>query len=75
MKKSVAISTIIAFHALVIGVLLFQAGCSSEPETKPTSAKSTVEEIVPSNEEKAQIEEAKKEEAKKEVLPLLLKTT
>lgn len=69
MKKSVAISTIIAFHALVIGVLLFQAGCSSEPETKPTSAKSTVEEIVPSNEEKAQIEEAKKEEAKKEVLP------
>ena len=69
MKKSVAISTIIAFHALVIGVLLFQAGCSSEPETKPTSAKSTVEEIAPTNEEKTQIEEAKKEEAKAEVLP------
>lgn len=69
MKKSVAISTIVAFHALVIGVLLFQAGCSSEPETKPVSAKSTVEEIAPSKDEKAQMEEVKQEEAKKEVLP------
>ena len=69
MKKSVAISTIIAFHALVIGVLLFQAGCSSEPEKKPVSAKSTVEEIGQTKEEKAQVEELKKEEAKTEVLP------
>ena len=69
MKKSVAISTIIAFHALVIGVLLFQAGCSSEPEKKPVSAKSTVEEIGQTKEEKAQVEEIKQEEAKTENLP------
>ena len=70
MKKSVAISTIVAAHALVIGLLLFQAGCSSEPENKPVSAKTTVEEIAtPSTEEQAKIEEVKKEESKTEVLP------
>ena len=68
MKKSVAISTIVILHALVIGVLFIQAGCSSEPEKAPNSAKATVEEIAPSQEEKKQAEEFKKEESKTEVL-------
>lgn len=45
MKKSVAITTIIAFHAVLIGGMLIQAGCSSEPEAQPQKAQSTVEEI------------------------------
>ena len=48
MKKSVAITTIIAFHAVLIGGMLIQAGCSSEPEAQPQKAQSTVEEINPS---------------------------
>ncbi len=69
MKKSVAITTIIAFHAAVIGMLLIQAGCSSEPETSPTKAKSSVEEVKVNKIESAQVEELKREEAKVEVLP------
>ncbi len=69
MKKSVAITTIVAFHAAVIGMLLIQAGCSSEPEAAPTKAKSSVEEVKVNKIETAQVEELKKEEAKVEVLP------
>ncbi len=69
MKKSVAITTIIAFHAAVIGMLLIQSGCSSEPEAQPTKAKSSVEEVKVNKIETEQVEELKREEAKKEVLP------
>lgn len=66
MKKSVAITTIIAFHAALIGGMLIQAGCSSEPsDAQPAKAKSTVEEINPSQKEEAQ----SAEEAQKEVIP------
>ena len=52
MKKSVAITTIIAFHAALIGGMLIQAGCSSEPSNaQPAKAKSTVEEIAPQQKE------------------------
>ena len=55
MKKSFAITTIIALHAALIGGMLIQ-GCSSEPaETQPAKAKTTVEEINPAQpEEQAQ---------------------
>lgn len=51
MKKSFAITTIIALHAALIGGMLIQ-GCSSEPaETQPAKAKTTVEEINPAQPE------------------------
>lgn len=53
MKKSVAITTIIAFHAVLIGGMLIQAGCSSEPEAQPQKAQSTVEEINPSQKDES----------------------
>lgn len=40
MKKSVAITAIVALHATIIGTLLVQAGCSSEPE-KPQAGTAT----------------------------------
>ena len=40
MKKSVAITAIVALHAAIIGTLLVQAGCSSEPE-KPQAGTAT----------------------------------
>lgn len=46
MKKSVAITTIVAIHAAVIGVLLIQAGCSSDKEVQPPKANSAVEEVT-----------------------------
>lgn len=55
MKKSVAITTIIAFHAVLIGGMLIQAGCSSEPEAQPQKAQSTVEEINPSQKDESTV--------------------
>ena len=47
MKKSVAITTIITLHAAFIGVLLIQAGCSSNEEaTKAPSAETATEEVT-----------------------------
>lgn len=66
MKKSFAITTIIALHAALIGGMLIQ-GCSSEPaDTQPAKAKTTVEEINPAQpEEQAQPAAAET----KEVIP------
>ncbi len=47
MKKSVAITTIITLHVAFIGVLLIQAGCSSNEEaTKAPSAETATEEVT-----------------------------
>ncbi len=69
MKKSVAITTIVAFHAAVIGILLIQSGCSSEPNAPVSKATSSVEEINANKIETEQVEEFKQEEAKTVVLP------
>ena len=45
MKKSVALTTIIALHAAVIGILLIQAGCNSSEEVK-NEATSSIEEVT-----------------------------
>ena len=51
MKKSVAITTVLALHIAVISMLLIQAGCSSEPAepkaVQATSSASSVSEIKP----------------------------
>ncbi len=51
MKKSVAITTVLALHIAVISMLLIQAGCSSEPAepkvVQATSSTSSVSEIKP----------------------------
>ncbi len=47
MKKSVAITTIITIHAAIIGVLLIQAGCSTNEEaTKVPAAETSAEEVT-----------------------------
>lgn len=46
MKKSVAITTVLALHIGVISMLLVQAGCSSEPEAPAAKAKTTTEEVT-----------------------------
>lgn len=47
MKKSVAITAVLAFHVAAIGILMVQPGCSSEPE-KPAlgTAASTTEDVA-----------------------------
>lgn len=46
MKKSVAITAVLSFHVAVIGILLAQAGCSSDsPAPQATEAKTSVGEI------------------------------
>ena len=46
MKKSVAITTVLALHVAVISMLLIQAGCSSEPaEPAAVTAKTSVENV------------------------------
>jgi hypothetical protein len=46
MKKSVALTTIVAVHAAVIGILLIQAGCNSTEEQQPPKASTSVEEVT-----------------------------
>ena len=47
MKKSVAITAVLALHIAVISMLLVQAGCSSEPEAPEVAkAKTTTEEVT-----------------------------
>lgn len=62
MKKSVAITAVLALHIGVVGMLLVQAGCSSEPEAPAAKATVASEEpttIAPA-EQKEQSEAAKK---------------
>ena len=60
MKKSVAITTIIAIHAAVISVLLIQAGCSSEKEAQqPPKAETNVEEVTTISTGENSVSEAK----------------
>ncbi len=49
MKKSFAITTIVSLHAIVIGILLAQSGCTEEPPA--TKASSQVTEIASGSEE------------------------
>lgn len=59
MKKSVAITTIVAIHAAVIGVLLIQAGCSSDEDAKqPPKAAASEEVTTIASDEKAITETA-----------------
>lgn len=46
MKKSVAITAVLALHIGVISMLLVQAGCSSEPEAPAAKAKTATEEVT-----------------------------
>lgn len=46
MKKSVAITAVLALHIGVISMLLVQAGCSSEPEAPAAKAKTSTEEVT-----------------------------
>ena len=43
MKKSVALTTIVALHAAVIGILLIQAGCNSTNEAQQPKAETLIE--------------------------------
>lgn len=58
MKKSVAITAVLALHIGVISMLLVQAGCSSEPEAPAAKAQTTVEEvttIAPAEQKEAEV--------------------
>ena len=46
MKKSVAITTIVAIHAAVIGILLIQAGCSSDKDAQQPPKAAATEEVT-----------------------------
>ncbi|MBO5255830.1 MAG: LysM peptidoglycan-binding domain-containing protein, partial [Opitutales bacterium] len=56
MKKSVALTTIIALHAAVIGILLIQAGCNSSEEVKNEATSSTEEVTTISNNDTSIVE-------------------
>lgn len=61
MKKSVAITAVLSFHAAVIGILLAQAGCSSDPAEPVTQAKTTVGEPAQVKTTNEQVNETFKE--------------